>query len=101
MNTIVTSDTILAIFINPRDDSDTVDVEYAVGSNRDTAINALMTYLITGIEDRNPLIGQLAEIIISAVEGIKKELPEIAAMVRRMNIEHLKNKQDESENKTL
>lgn len=99
MKVILDGETVFALVVNPTEGERLVDVHHAVGPDRDMAINSIITYLSNGVKDNDPLIGQLLEVLISALEWVKIEHPELAAKVRKMNIEYLKNKQDENEKK--
>jgi len=84
--------TILAIVITQTEGDRLVDVVHAIGEDRDLATDALITYFSNGIKDGDDKIRELLEVFISAIEKIKMDTPALAAEIRKMNIEYLKNK---------
>lgn len=65
------------------------------------AKDGLYSALVGAIENgltREASVIQLFEIMVSAVEQIKSDYPEIAANIRKMNFQHLKSKKDDKSN---
>lgn len=63
-------------------------------TNRDMAIDALYTYMVDAIESGHVPGILLLEIVVSAAEGVKAKFPDIAASVRKMNLEQIKKQND-------
>jgi hypothetical protein len=84
--------TVFAIVITQTESERMVDVIHAIGEDRDLAIDALITYFDNGMNDKDEKVRELLEIVVSAIEKIKMDHPALAAQIRKMNIEYLKNK---------
>lgn len=93
MRVTLDGNTVVAIVINNnKEDPGCVDVLHSVGGDKDKAIDAIITYFSGGLEAKDPLIVEIMDIFISALEGLKIEYPQLAAQIRKTNIEYLKNK---------
>jgi hypothetical protein len=84
--------TVFAIVITQTEGERLVDVIHAIGEDRDLAIDALISYFDNGMNDKDEKVRELLEIVVSAIEKIKMDHPALAAQIRKMNIEYLKNK---------
>jgi hypothetical protein len=84
--------TIFALVINQTEGDRLADVVHTIGSDRELAIDALITYFNNGMNERDETVRELLEIIVSAIEKIKMDHPALAAQIRKMNIEYLKDR---------
>lgn len=73
-----------------------IDIYHAFGKETKAA-QAISETLLTGLDDQNESIIDVMYILISAVEGLKRERPQIAEMIRKRNIAYIKTKRNEQE----
>lgn len=94
-NPIIDDDTIIAFVVNPASDKD-YHFYFGIEGSKERSVDAISQYIVRGFanEQHYPVI--LWEVLLAVVENMKKDYPNIAAEVRRQNIEHLKkrNKDD-------
>lgn len=101
MRVTLDNNTVIALVINNNaDNPSSVDVLHSFGGNKDKAVEAIMTYFSNGIQMKDLLIVEAMDVFISAIESLKIEYPQLAAQVRKTNIEYLKNKNTDHEETT-
>lgn len=94
MHTEIKSDDILDIIVG-RTNNPSTPYNFAFRTtNRDLAIDALYTYMVDGVKSGSIPAILLLEIVVSAAEGVKAKFPDIAASVRKMNLEQIKKQND-------
>jgi hypothetical protein len=92
MRNKVTDETVFALIINPRSDGEAgLDFNMLIADEEFTK-DGLFQYIDEGLKKEDEMAQQLLEILVSVVEQVKEDYPEIAAAIRKMRIEHLKNK---------
>jgi hypothetical protein len=93
----ITDETVFALIMNPRTDGEAgLDFNMVIGDEAFTK-EGLCQYIDEGLKKDNEMAQRLLEIIVTVVEQIKEDWPEIAAAIRKMHIEHLKNQANEKE----
>lgn len=88
---LIDDDTIIAFVANPAGHNN-YHVYFGMGPEKGPAVDAIYQYIIKGFENNQEHPVGLWEVLLVVVENIKKDFPNIAAEVRRQNIEHIKNK---------
>ena len=88
----ITDETVFAVIINPRTDGEAgLDFNMLIG-DEDFTKDGLFQYISEGLKKDDEMAQRLLEIFVSVVEQVKEDYPEIASAIRKMHIEHIKNK---------
>lgn len=96
-NDIIQNNTLFAMVINPNPLLN--GYLFTFGSKDDSlSTDGLFTYLSNGLDDQDPDAIRLLRILIPVIESIKFEYPDIAAQVRKMNVDFHKSKNNDTNN---
>lgn len=90
------SNTIVGIVFNKNKvDPKCADVLHSFGGDKEMAVHAILTYFSGGLDDRDELVVEILDILVSAIEYLKVKYPHLAAQVRKTTIEYIKRRNND------
>lgn len=91
---IIDEETIIALVANPGG-LNNYHFWFGMGPDKQRAVDAITQYIIKGFENDQHYPVALWEVLLGVVENMKRDYPNIAAEVRKQNIEHLKKRNND------
>lgn len=96
MHVTLDNNTIVGIVFNKnKADPRCADVLHSFGGDKEMAVHAILTYFSGGLNDRDELVVEILDILVSAIEYLKVEYPQLASQIRKTTIDYIKKKHND------